>query len=149
MGLKLNLGCGKDIRQGWENVDLTGPVVVDLTAYPWPWDDGSVEEISALHLVEHLPSLVAFMDECHRIMAPGGTLYLETPHPLCEWFWQDPTHVRGYTVNTFAYYFTDAIYPSADYGIRHWPASECGEFEVAEAAGIPAGARVVWAKLTR
>jgi ubiquinone/menaquinone biosynthesis C-methylase UbiE len=148
--MRLNLGCGKDRPAGWENVDLeNADVCLDLDTHPWPWADGSVERIYASHIIEHLKDFANFMAECHRVLEPGGELVLETPHPLCEWFWQDPTHVRGYTCNTFAYYCTDAIAPSPDYGLTHFASCRTGEREVPEAPGIPPGARVVWAVLVK
>ena len=43
----------------WRNVDslpLDGvDEVVDLFAYPWPWEDNSVDELWASHIIEHIP----------------------------------------------------------------------------------------------
>lgn len=57
--------------------------------------------ITSFHLVEHLEleTLLAFLDECLRVLAPGGLLILETPNPeniivgSCN-FYLDPTHKR-------------------------------------------------------
>ena len=47
--MKLNLGCGKDYRDGWVNVDFyddsTCDIKHDLEIFPWPWEDDSVLEI--------------------------------------------------------------------------------------------------------
>jgi ubiquinone/menaquinone biosynthesis C-methylase UbiE len=114
--MRLNLGCGRDTREGWVNVDLCeAEVCLDLDTHPWPWDDASIERIYASHVIEHLHDFRGFMAECYRVLEPGGVLEILTPHPLCEWFHQDPTHVRGYTANTFVYYLTPAN-PCGDYG---------------------------------
>ena len=73
-----------------------------------PFADNTWEQISAVHLVEHLKSLINFMDEAHRILKPGGTLYIETPvaggdYDLTH---SDPTHIRCYRKHTFINYFT-------------------------------------------
>ena len=53
MGMKLNLGCGKDYIDGWVNVDFYDDskcdVTHDLEEFPWPWEDDSVSEIRIIH----------------------------------------------------------------------------------------------------
>lgn len=92
-----------DIRP-FENVDT----VHDLNVTPWPFDDNSADHISAMHVVEHLKDLVSFMNECHRILKPGGYLYLETPHVGrdLELEFAGPTHIRCYTLYSFRNYFS-------------------------------------------
>jgi hypothetical protein len=59
VSLKLDLGCGLVPKDGFEGVDLRGDKAkhkVDLFKFPWPFADGSVEEIHCSHLVEHIPA---------------------------------------------------------------------------------------------
>lgn len=83
--MKLNLGCGNDIRQGYVNVDfrqLPGvDQVVDLSKFPWPWKDGEIEEIAMLDFLEHFPyrQTGKILDECWRIMRVGGYLDVQVP----------------------------------------------------------------------
>lgn len=105
--MRLNIGAGIDRKEGFIGVDrLPGSdIVLDIECHPWPWDDDSVDEIVAEHLVEHLSDFAAFMNDCHRVLKPGATLTITTPHPLYEWAWQDPTHTgHYYTANTFRIY---------------------------------------------
>lgn len=60
---------------------------------------GSAGAITSMHLIEHLPfdRLVALIDECLRVLRPGGLLLLETPNPEnllvgSHYFYLDPTH---------------------------------------------------------
>ncbi len=57
-GLKLNLGCGRRKLDGYVNIDkspvFAPDVVLDLEALPWPFETGSVSEILAIHVLEHL-----------------------------------------------------------------------------------------------
>ena len=76
----LNLGCGKNIRLDCINVDILGPVVVDLGVFPWPWQDNSIDGIYASHILEHFQDQEKFISECHRILKPGGFLRLNLPH---------------------------------------------------------------------
>lgn len=48
-----------------------------------------------------------FFDECWRILNPGGTLYIETPHlQHIDLTGSDPTHFGGFTAHTFINYLT-------------------------------------------
>lgn len=59
----------------------------------------SLSAVTSFHLVEHLPfeTLIKLLDECVRVLKPGGLLILETPNPenfmvgSCT-FYTDPTH---------------------------------------------------------
>ncbi len=104
--VKLNLGCGQDIAEGFVNVDLIALPGVDVVAdldEPWPWKDGTVEYIKASHVYEHVRNPVLFMTEAHRVLAPGGLLDVRVPGgvylPGITGYWiphqhafTDPTH---------------------------------------------------------
>src|SRR5258708_8631178 len=68
--IKLNLGCGPHIAPGYVNVDIVplpgGDLVADLDQ-PWPWQDGTVAEILASHLFEHVDRPLLFMPEAWRV----------------------------------------------------------------------------------
>lgn len=74
--MKLNLGCGSNRMDGWENHDAD----VDITK-PLPWPDNSVEFILAEHVVEHVsgPDALRFFDECYRVLQKGGVLRICVP----------------------------------------------------------------------
>ena len=81
--MKLNIGCGGRRIEGFTGVDAVerpgADMVANADAIPLP--DGSVDEIMAIHLIEHVhlweaPDLVR---EWHRLLAPGGRLVLELP----------------------------------------------------------------------
>lgn len=62
-------------------------------------EDASVALVSGFHIAEHLPfdTLMALMQQAHRVLLPGGLLILETPNPenldVGLWaFYMDPTH---------------------------------------------------------
>lgn len=72
----INLGCGENRLDGWENHDSD----VDITK-PLPWPENSVDFILAEHVFEHVsgPDALRFLYECHRILKPGGVLRLCVP----------------------------------------------------------------------
>ena len=82
--MKLNLGCGNDIRHGWKNYDLypTSDKVqkLDLTQLPLPFEDDSVDEILLSHTFEHLTvNQYSFMKELSRILKKDGRLIICVP----------------------------------------------------------------------
>lgn len=91
---RLNVACGEDYQEGYINSDLYPlagrpmDAIFDVKAIPY--DDGTVDEIRALHVIEHFDfheSKTVF-SEWFRILKPGGKLVLETPDFLhtCEAF---------------------------------------------------------------
>ncbi len=64
-------------------------------------DEASVGAVTAFHLFEHFSGalLSEVLDQCRRVLRPGGILLAECPNPHnlrigASLFWQDPTHVR-------------------------------------------------------
>jgi len=104
--VKLNLACGQNKLQGFINVDVVPDCdqQVDLESFPWPWDNESIDEIYCSHYIEHTPDLIAFMDECYRVLKANGRAVLVAPYYNSIRAWQDPTHVRAISEATFAYY---------------------------------------------
>lgn len=51
--------------------------------------------------------LFAFMDECWRVIKPGGTMLVIVPNARSDRGFQDPTHRRFFVPTTFAYFSKD------------------------------------------
>ncbi|MGI8655306.1 MAG: methyltransferase domain-containing protein [Pyrinomonadaceae bacterium] len=72
---------------------------MDALAYLRALPSESVGAVTGFHLVEHLPFdvLMKLLDECVRVVKPGGAVVFETPNPQnvlvgsCN-FYFDPTH---------------------------------------------------------
>jgi ubiquinone/menaquinone biosynthesis C-methylase UbiE len=94
--LKLDLGCGENKREGFASVDLfaAADFKVDLTKFPWPFKDNSVEELWCSHFFEHMdgPERVKFMDECYRILVRKGKMTIIVPYWSSPRSIQDPFH---------------------------------------------------------
>ena len=112
--MKINLGAGGDIRQGYVNHDIAQlpgiDVLHDLNVYPWPWQDASVDEIVAKDLLEHLEDFMPAMNELHRILKPGGTVYVTVPYWNSVSRHGDPTHRRGFHEITFQFFNPQSPY---------------------------------------
>jgi SAM-dependent methyltransferase len=93
---ELNLGCGRERREGWLNVDRAAQVAPDLEwdldRFPYPLPESHFEHIFAGDIVEHLDDIPAFMREAHRLLVAGGVLEITTPHFSCANSYTDPTH---------------------------------------------------------
>lgn len=124
MSLRLNLGCGKDVREGWVNIDLNeapGVVPADLNSPGWHHElsgilraDDLVEHSDAFHVIEHLTNPLGFMQGLWAVTKPGGTCEIRCPHGASDDAWEDPTHVRPYFENSFGY-FSQPFYHRATY----------------------------------
>lgn len=117
--MKLDLACGPQNKPGYVHHENVGTksrlqhvdIEHDLTKYPWPWKDGEFEEVAAEDIVEHLPALIPFINECHRILKVGGVLTIRTPSWDADFSHIDPTHIRLYALDTF-----DFFDPTTSYG---------------------------------
>jgi SAM-dependent methyltransferase len=118
--MRLNLGCGRDIRPGWVNIDCA-PLpgvdhVVDFDAKPvLPFDDDSVTRSQGSHVIEHLRDPLPFMAELWRVTAPGRLAVFRCPYGSADDADEDPTHVRRMFAGSWAY-FGQPHFWRADYG---------------------------------
>lgn len=93
-----DLGCGSKKMPGSVGIDIHPypgvDIVLDLNKTPWPISNGEFDKVIASHVIEHVQDMVPFMREIHRILKPGGTVVVYTPHFSSVNSWTDPTHVR-------------------------------------------------------
>jgi SAM-dependent methyltransferase/molybdopterin converting factor small subunit len=131
----LDLGCGRGeflelLREHGINargVDLDLDMVLlcrdkkldvarnDAFAYLGALSDDAVGGIFAAQLIEHLPQrrVIDLVKLCHRKLAPGGALVLETPNPAClmvfaDSFYRDLSHVQPIHPDTLKFLFEAA-----------------------------------------
>jgi SAM-dependent methyltransferase len=121
---KLNLGCGRMILPGFINVDIMPLPGVDITwdlnglkKNPLPFADGSVSEILCSHTLEHIDSVLDFMQDLHRVAQSGARAVFKVPYGSSDAAFEDPTHVRAFFLHSFEY-FAQPCYWRADYGYR-------------------------------
>ncbi len=106
---KLNLGSGDRSLEGYINVDIKSfapgvTMVCDLNIYPWPFEDGSVDEVNMDQCLEHLNDRNLAMREIHRILKKGGKAIICVPHFTWQYAYTDPTHKHFFAYGTFFYY---------------------------------------------
>lgn len=134
--MKINLGAGGDPKEGMINVDMLDlpgiDIIHNLMNFPYPFQTNSADYIGAVDLVEHLdnyiygvevyqnasdgieyrltagqPTVIAFIEECHRILKPGGELFMQMPGWKSPLLWIDVTHVRGFDIQSFDFFDPD------------------------------------------
>jgi hypothetical protein len=120
--VRLNLGCGRDIRDGWVNIDAV-PVpgvdhVVNFDDKPvLPFGDDAVTYSEGSHVIEHLQNPLPFMTELWRVTKPRGKAMFRCPYGSTDDADEDPTHVRRMFHGSWGY-FGQPHYWRADYGYR-------------------------------
>jgi hypothetical protein len=96
---KINIGGGYKRYDGFLNLDMdhhTNPdFIVNLEKDLLPFDDSTVDEVKAHHILEHLgEGFFHLMKELYRICKDGAIIDIVVPHHRHDIFLADPTHRR-------------------------------------------------------
>jgi len=83
-----------------------GQVIKQGAEEPLPFPDSHFDAVTLLDVIEHLKDYRTTLASCHRVLKPGGKLFVITlnGHSLARpllgkrWAWyQDPTHIHMFT----------------------------------------------------
>lgn len=86
--MRLNVGCGKRVMEGWVNCDIArdpeaerDPEII-CDAKQIPLEDECADVLQAIHLFEHFYrwQIDDVLKEWKRLLKPGGLLILELPN---------------------------------------------------------------------
>jgi SAM-dependent methyltransferase len=101
----LDVGCGQNKFPGAIGIDSNprshADVLHDLGEFPYPFVDNEFETIICRHVIEHVPDVIGFINELHRITKHGGRLKLVTPHYSNPDWATDPTHRNHFNSYSF------------------------------------------------
>lgn len=127
---KLNLGCGRDYREGWDNWDVSQEVkadrYIDIATEEWLVPDGYYEEIYCSGVLEQIlenEKLLYVMNRSHWVLKPFGLFTIIVPNAKYSNAFKDPFDCRQFTEPTFKYFDLDQreykLYGSV-YGFKPW-----------------------------
>jgi len=111
--LKIDLGGGTDPEPDHLNVDLRAVSECDVqaAATALPFADDSFERLHANSLVPHVDDLPALLEECARIVKPGGEIVLKATHAHSTGIVADPDHsLWSWTSETPSWFDPDSEY---------------------------------------
>lgn len=119
--IRLNLGCGRDYRPGWINVDgnrsVRADVYCDFTE-GLPFAVDSVDYILLDNVLEHVERnrYFAFLSDLHRVCRAGGVIEVYVPHASGMYALKHPTHYTFFGIGSFDTFKPDAPFNGERYG---------------------------------
>jgi len=116
--LRIDLGAGPNKREGFVGVDIrpaTGVDIVTDLRERWPFDDDSVDEANAHHVIEHFDAAgrIHFVNELYRVLKPGASCQIVAPHWASCRAYGDLTH-QWPPVSEFWFYYLSADWRKAN-----------------------------------
>jgi len=136
--MKINIGCGRDYREGWLNTDISRECKADsyfdirkdfITKGPRVGDkdvDNFADYVYISGVLEQIgenDQLIHAMNECWRVLKEGGIMEVIVPNARFAIAHQDPMDVRKFTKETFLYFLKNdrhyKLYGSV-YGFKPW-----------------------------
>jgi hypothetical protein len=120
---RLNLGCGKDIKKGYLNLDICKlpgvDVAHDLSKFPYPFKDNEFDEIMSFGTIELINAdFIKIMEELWRICENKAVIKVRCPAfpNMCSA--QDPLTKKFMTYRTFDYFCEHGHYSKARFKIK-------------------------------
>ena len=104
---KISLGGGPIKKDGFLNIDILPLPEVDIVTdlnNGIPLTANSVNEVSALSILEHLTDTCFIMEEIYRVCENNAKLTITVPYFKSTAAVKDPTHKRLFSDRTFEYF---------------------------------------------
>lgn len=129
-GIKINIGCGRDYRDGWENIDISKEVkaehYLDIRSKKLPFKNDTADEIYCSGVLEQILENEKFLfaiNEMWRVLKVGGVLNIIVPNSKYSITFRDPFDCRHFLEETWNYLDKDhkhyQLYGSV-YGFFGW-----------------------------
>jgi SAM-dependent methyltransferase len=112
-----NFGCGLKPLPDFINVDFYTKThadeIIDLDQ-PLPMASASADLIFADNVFEHIKNYLQLIEECLRVLKPGGKLIVKVPYFRSKFAFVDPTHCNFFTLTSMDY-FVQGTYNNKHY----------------------------------
>lgn len=117
---RINLGCGRNYRNGWINVDFNKEVKADVYTdfrKKLPFKDNYADLIVLDNVIEHIPDekYFQFVEELHRICKKGAKICIYAPHYSGMYALKHPTHYKYFGIGSFDIMRPEAAFNSERY----------------------------------
>ncbi len=117
---RVELGSGKNHREGWVNIDIYPyegvDIVADLTK-KFPLEDNSVDHIYSADFLEHIPSesKIHIMNEIWRVLKLGGIMEHSIPLAGTRNDFGSPSHISHWHPQQFDHFDVDSYRYAVDH----------------------------------
>lgn len=117
--IKVNLGSGKDTQEGWINIDsypFPNTIVADITTRI-PLEDNSCDLVYSQDFLEHIDPYkkVQVINECWRVLKPGGRMEHYVPNAGSRNDFGSPTHISHWNLQAFDHFNLESHRWKADH----------------------------------
>ena len=120
--MKINIGCGRDYKEGWVNTDISLDVKADMYFDVGKEsiliEDEQAELVYISGVLEQIgpnQELKYALNQCWRLLKTGGKIVIVVPNAKYAIAHRDPMDIRKFTPDTFRY-FVEGTQEYRDYG---------------------------------
>lgn len=103
-GLRIDLGCGSNKKEGTLGIDLLPApgvdYVIDMEKQPLPFADESVSYAHSSHFLEHIRDPTTILAEISRVCADNARIEIWTPYA-----WSNPAFIIDHK-----FFYTEDVY---------------------------------------
>ncbi|OGJ15853.1 hypothetical protein A3K73_01660 [Candidatus Pacearchaeota archaeon RBG_13_36_9] len=109
---QLNFGCGPDVREGWENVDLQkGKGITknfDFNKFPYPLKKDHYDFIYIANVLEHLEKPREVLFELWKACKKNAIIQITAPYYNNKGAYDDLTHLHYFSEVAFTNFAREA-----------------------------------------
>lgn len=108
---KLNFGCGEDIMEGWDNIDVQKGLKItksfDFDRFPYPIKEDTYDYVYSRSVLEHLEEPDKVLNELWRICKPNAIIEIIVPYYNNKSAFGDFNHLHYFSEQCFLDYIKE------------------------------------------